>query len=130
MVIWKIFCFWWIRKEKNISAQPIARKEYLDALNYYLGRVQVETSHFDYGVQQVIDRFNSQPASLLSAPRNPELVREVTFDRVVQVMDDLMGYKHKAGIRERGIIVLIGNANLILNNLKILKTDVVELPMD
>jgi hypothetical protein len=41
-----------------------------------------------------------------------------------------MGYKHKAGIREKGIIVLIGNANLIVNNLKILKADVVELRMD
>jgi hypothetical protein len=45
-------------------------------------------------------------------------------------MDDLMGHKHKAGIQERGIIVLIGNANLIVGNLKILKADVVELPMD
>ena len=47
-----------------------------------------------------------------------------------QVMDDLMGYKHKAGIREKGIIVLIGNANLIVSNLKLLKTEALELSMD
>jgi predicted Zn-dependent peptidase len=118
------------QERKKFSAQPIAKKEYLDALNYYLGRAQVETGSIDYGVQQVIDHFQSEPASLLPALRSPELIREVTFDRVVQVMDDLMGYKHKIGIRERGIIVLIGNANLIVNNLKILKTEVVELRMD
>ena len=102
------------QERKKFFAQPIARKEYLDALNYYLGRAQVETGRFDNGVQQVIDRFQAQPASLLTPLRGPELIREVTFDRVVQVMDDLMGYKHKAGIQERGIIVLIGNANLIV----------------
>jgi predicted Zn-dependent peptidase len=118
------------QERKKYFAQPIARKEYLDALNYYLGREQVETGRFDNGVQQVIDRFHSQPASVLQTPRGIEPVREVTFDRVVQVMDDLMGFRHKAGIRERGIIVLIGNANLIINNLRILKTDVIELPMD
>jgi predicted Zn-dependent peptidase len=118
------------QERKKISAQPIARKEYLDALNYYLGRAQVETGRFDNGVQRVIDRFQAQPVSLLPSRLGQEIVREVTFDRVVRVIDDLMGYKHKSGIRERGIIVLIGNANLIINNLKTLKAEVVELFMD
>jgi predicted Zn-dependent peptidase len=118
------------QERKKFSVQPIARKEYLDALNYYLGRAQVETGRFDNGIQQVVDLFQAQPASLPQARRSPELIREVTFERVVQVMDELMGYRHKTGIRERGIIVLIGNANLIVNNLKILKADVVELIMD
>jgi hypothetical protein len=124
------FLFLVDQERKKFSAQPIARKEYLDALNYYLGRVQVETGRFDNGMQQVIDRFQAQPASLLPPLRGPEPIREVTFDRVVQVMDDLIGYKHKAGMRERGIIVLVGNANLIVSNLKILKADVVELFVD
>jgi zinc protease len=118
------------QERKKFSARSIAKKEYLDALNYYLGRAQVETGSLDYGVQQVINRFQAQPASLIPPPRGPEPIREVTFDRVVQVMDDLMGYKHKAGIRERGIIVLIGNANLIVNNLKSFKAEVVEFRMD
>jgi zinc protease len=118
------------QERKKFSARPIAKQEYLDALNYYLGRNQVETGNFEYGVQQVIDRFQSQPAALSQPPHGPEFMREVTFERVVQVMDELMGYKHKAGSRERGIIVLIGNANLIMNALKAFKTDVVELRMD
>jgi predicted Zn-dependent peptidase len=115
------------QERKKFSAQPIARKEYLDALNYYLGWSQVSTGHFDNGVQQVIDLFQSQPSNLLPLRSAPDLMREVNFDRVVQVLDDLIGYKHKAGIRERGVIVLIGNANQIINNFKILKADVVEL---
>lgn len=118
------------QERKKFSVRSIVRKEYLDALNYYLGRAQVETGNYAYGMQQMLDRYQTPPASPLPSARNSESAREVTFERVVQVMDTLMGYKHKTGIRERGIIVLIGNANLIINNLKILKTDVVELRMD
>jgi predicted Zn-dependent peptidase len=118
------------QERKKFSARAIIKKEYLDALNYYTGRAQVETGFYDSGLELVIDRFQAQPASSLPPPRSSEIIREVTFERVAQVMDDQMGYKHKAGVRERGIIVLIGNANLIMNNLKSLKADVVELGMD
>jgi predicted Zn-dependent peptidase len=118
------------QERKKFSVRSIVKKEYLDALNYYLGRAQVETGRYDYGMQQAIDGFQAQPASSPSPPHASESVREVTFERVVQVMDELMGYKHKAGIRERGIIVLVGDANLIVNNLKILKVEVVEMQMD
>jgi zinc protease len=118
------------QERKKFSARAIAKKEYLDALNYYIGRAQVETASLDYGVQQAIDRFQASAAPLLQPSRGPEPFREVTFERVVQVMDDLMGYKHKAGVREKGIIVVIGNASLIVANLKIFKSDVVELRMD
>jgi predicted Zn-dependent peptidase len=118
------------QERKKFAARPIERKEYLDALHYYIGRAQVETSRFDYDLQEEIDYFNTRFAAALPPRIGPKLIREVTFNRVVQVMDDQMGYKHKTGIRERGIIVLIGNANLIVNNLKILKADVVEVLMD
>lgn len=118
------------QERKKFSARSIAKKEYLEALNYYLGRAQVETGNYEYGIQQVIDRFQAQPAVSLSMSRSTGLVHEVTFERVVQVMDDILGTKHKSGIRERGVIVLIGNANLIMSNLKTLKSDVVELRMD
>ncbi len=118
------------QERKKFSVRSLAKKEYLDSLNYYLGRAQVETGNFEYGVQLAIDRFQTQSDASLPLTRSPELVREVTFERVVQVLDDQLGYKHKTAGRERGIIVLIGNANLIMNNLKTLKSDVVELRMD
>jgi predicted Zn-dependent peptidase len=118
------------QERKRFSAQPIERKEYLDALNYYIGQTQVETGRFDYGLQGEIDRFRSEGAGS-SAPRvGPELFQEVSFNRVMQVMDEQMGYKNKAGGRGKGVVVIIGNANLILNSLKFLKTEAFELSMD
>jgi predicted Zn-dependent peptidase len=117
-------------ERKKFSARAIVKKEYLDALNYFLGRGQVETGFYTHGMQQVLDRFQSSPAPSPALPRPSELFREVTFERVAQMMDDVMGYKNKTSVRERGIIVLIGNAGLIVNSLKNLKVDIVEMRLD
>ncbi len=117
-------------ERKKFAVRAIAKKEYLDALNYFLGRAQVDTGFYNYGMQQVLDRFQAHSTASQALPRSSELFRDVTFERVAQAMEEVMGYKLKAGVREKGIIVLIGNAGLIMNNLKNLKVDIVELRMD
>jgi predicted Zn-dependent peptidase len=118
------------QERKKFTVRPLERKEYLDALNFYIGRAQVGSSRFDYDLQGEIDRFQNQ-GTVAVAPRvGPELFQDMTFNRVLQVIDEQMGYKHKLGSREKGIVVLIGNANLILNSLKALKTEALELSMD
>ena len=118
------------QERKKFNVRPIERKEYLDALNFTLGRAQVETGRFDYDMQFEIDRFNAAGAVQFAQRPGPEIFQEVNFSRVAQVMDEQMGNKHKPGIKERGIVVLVGNANLILNSLKFLKTEALELSMD
>ena len=88
------------------------------------------TSRFDHGLQGEVDRFHAGSAALLPPRIGPELFQEVGIRRVIQVMDEQMGYRPKSGSREKGIIVLVGNANLILNNLKYLKPDKIELSAD
>jgi predicted Zn-dependent peptidase len=118
------------QERRKFAVRPIERKEYLDALNFYIGRAQVETNRFDYGLQGEIDRFHGRFAALLPPRIGPELFQEVSINRVMQVMDEQMGYKHKSGGREKGIVVLIGNSALILSNLKILKPDTIEFLTD
>lgn len=118
------------QERRKFVVRPIERKEYLDALNYYIGRAQVETSRFDYDLQGEIDRFHSQGVGSLALPIGPQLFQEVSLNRVMQVMDEQMGSRHRSSGREKGIVVLIGNANLIINSLKLLKTEALELSMD
>jgi predicted Zn-dependent peptidase len=118
------------QERKKFNVRPIERKEYLDALNFYIGRAQVETSRFDNDLQGEIVRFRGQGAGSYAARIGTELFQEVSLNRVMQTMDDQMGGKHKAGSRDKGIVVLIGNANLILSSLKFLKTEALELSMD
>jgi predicted Zn-dependent peptidase len=118
------------QERKKFNVRPIERKEYLDALNFYIGRSQVETSRFDYDLQGEIDRFHGQGAGSFASRIGAELFQEVNLNRVLQIMDEQMGYKHKVGTREKGVVVLVGNADLILSSLKFLKTEALEMPMD
>lgn len=118
------------QERRKFAVRPIERKEYLDALNFYIGRAQIETSRFDYDLQVEIDRFQARSVAVLPERIGPELFQEVSINRVMQVMDAQMGYRHKSGGREKGIVVLIGNAALILNSLKTLKPDMVEVLSD
>jgi hypothetical protein len=118
------------QERRKFVVRPIERKEYLDALNYYIGRAQVETSRFDYDLQAEIDRFHSQGVGSLAQPIGPQIFQEVSLTRVMQVMDEQMGSRHRSSGREKGIVVLIGNANLIFNSLKILKTEALEISVD
>jgi predicted Zn-dependent peptidase len=118
------------QERRKFAVRPLERKEYLDALNYYIGRAQVDAGRFDFDLQCEIDRFQGQGTASVAARIGPELFQEVTFSRVLQVIDEQMGYKHKLGGRERGIVVIIGNADLIMNSLKALKADALELSMD
>ncbi len=118
------------QERKRFAGRPIERKEYLDAVNFHIGRAQVETSRFNHDLQAEIDRFpvRGMPPPPSSRP-GPDLFQEVSFGRVQQALDEQMGSRHKAG-REKGIVVLIGNADLIINSLKLLKTEALELSMD
>jgi predicted Zn-dependent peptidase len=118
------------QERKRFAGRPIERKEYLDAVNFHMGRAQVETSRFDHELQAEIDRFPIRGTPPPLSPRpGPDLFQEVSFGQVQQALDEQMGSRHKAG-REKGIVVLIGNANLIINSLRLLKTEALELSMD
>lgn len=118
------------QERKKFAVLPIERKEYLDALNYYVGRAMVGTGRSDNDLQAVIDGFHGQGAKREAARVGPELFQEVSHNQVLQAMDEQMGAKHRNGNREKGIVVLVGDADQILNSLKFLKTEALELSMD
>ncbi|MBN2346947.1 MAG: insulinase family protein [Candidatus Aminicenantes bacterium] len=118
------------QERRKLSARPIQRREYLDALNFYVGQAQVGTSRFSHDLQGEINRFSGQGAGSSARRVGPELVQEASFSRVLQALDEQMGYRQKAGAREKGIVVLVGNANLILSGLKLIKTEALELSLD
>jgi len=119
------------QERRRFAVRPLERKEYLDALNFHIGHVQVESSRFDYDLTGEVDRFRGQGVAATAPRIGPELFQDVSFGRVLQTMDEQMGARNKtANHADRGIVVLVGNANLIVNSLKLLKTQALELSLD
>ncbi|MDD8012281.1 MAG: insulinase family protein [Acidobacteriota bacterium] len=118
------------QERRRFSVRPIERKEYLDALNYQIGLAQVESSRFDSDLLREIGRFQGQRASLTAPRIGSELFQDVSFGRVTQTLDEQMGSRNKDGHRDRGIVVLVGNADLIVNSLGLLKTEALEFSLD
>lgn len=118
------------QERKRFAVRPIERKEYLDAMNYYVGKALVATNHYDHDLQAEIDRFPVRGAAPPPPRPGPELFQEVSFARVQQALEEQMGSRVRSGAREKGIVVIIGNANLIVSSLRLLKTEALELSMD
>lgn len=118
------------QERRKFAVRPIERKEYLDALNFYVGHALVKAGNPDYDLQAVIDGFHGQVAHQEAPRAGPELFQEVSHNQVLQAIDEQMGGKHRNNGRERGIVVLVGDADQILNSLKSLKTEAVELSLD
>lgn len=118
------------QERKRFAIRPIERKEYLDALNHFIGQAQVASGRFDHDLQAEIDRFHGRGDQKAIPRPGPEMFQEVSLNRVLQALDEQMGSRQKPGDREKGIVVLVGNANQILNSLKFLKTEAVELSIE
>ncbi|GEM_PF-795338 len=118
------------QERRKFAVRPVERKEYLDALNYYVGHALVATGRPDSDLQPVIDGFHGQVAHQETPRIGPELFQEVSHGQVLQAIDEQMGAKHRNNGRERGIVVLVGDADQILNSLKSLKTEALELSLD
>jgi predicted Zn-dependent peptidase len=118
------------QEKKRFYTRPLERKEYLDALNFYFGQAQVNTGRFDNDFQGEIDRFFALASGALPPRSGLELFQEVSFNRVLQVMDEQMGSRYRPLIREKGVIVLVGKANLIMDQLKTIKAELIELRVD
>ncbi len=118
------------QERRRFSVRPIERKEYLDALNFQIGQAQVGSSRYDNDLLREIGRFQGQGASSTAPRIGPELFQDVSFGRVTQTIDEQMGSRYKDGPREKGIVVLVGNADLIINSLGLLKTEALEFSLD
>lgn len=118
------------QERRRFAIRPIERKEYLDALNHLIGQAQVASSRFDHDLQAEIDRFHGRGDQKAIPRPGPEIFQEVSLNRVMQALDEQMGPRQKSGGREKGIVVLVGNADQILNSLKFLKTEAIELSIE
>ena len=110
---------------RKLNVLTIQRREYLDAVKYFLGKKQVESSEFaappGIEIGNQILKSDATPKMALS-----DMIQKVSLERIQRVASDAYAGRQRDSSRERGIIVLVGNAETILANLKTLKPEAVE----
>jgi hypothetical protein len=108
---------------RKLGKRKIDRKEYLDSLNYFLGKSKVDTMDFDYDIHQDINK------TILNLERRPLSISPKIFQQIT--LNDLNLFVGNFGrlsrdnnnVEKPEIIVIAGNARLIKGYLNILKPD-------
>ncbi len=101
-------------EKKKLRTGKIERKEYLNVKNYFFGQMKVNTARFENDVELERDRslFNSGEGYLKEFD---EMTQRLTLDKLNGITSDL----------GKGIIIIVGNANIIMNHLSTLKQSVI-----
>lgn len=110
-------------ESRKLAKRKIDRKEYLDSLNYFLGKAKVESSDFNYDVQLEVNK------SILDMEKRnfmitPKIFNQISLDRLNRFIGDLKFITRNGNhIKKSEVIVIAGNARLIKGYLNILKLD-------
>jgi hypothetical protein len=89
------------REKKKLRVMRVKRREYLNTLTNIIGRLKVKTQDFE----------NAVSIEKMKIPYNTQQVTQASLNRIADNPDNL-------------VIVIVGNARLILQYLTILKPQV------
>ena len=108
---------------RKLGKRGINRKEYLDSLNYFLGKAKVESSRFNHELEIEIRKtllgLNEHSTSI-----TPEIFSHVTLSQLNQFVGNFNNSnRDDRNIEKPEIIVIAGNARLIKGYLNRIKAD-------
>lgn len=108
---------------RKLGKRNIDRKEYLDSLNYFLGKSKVDSIDFDYDIRQdilkTILNLDRRPIHI-----SPKIFEQVTLNGLNQFVRNFSSLSRDNNDLEMPeIIVIAGNARLIKGYLNVLKPD-------
>lgn len=115
------------QEKKRLSLHAVETNEFVNALNYFRGKLMVNTEDYENDVEIQINKAISVSNEKYLPKPSPDPIQKVSLEKINNVAGNYFLINQKAGIREKGIIVIVGNATQILGDLKSLKPDVIDL---
>jgi len=112
------------QEKKRLGQQGINRNEFDYALNFLNGKTQVDTGAFEYDTSLELNRFLGRRNENYLAP-SVENLQRVSFESISGVVEEFFLANSRSGLRERGVIVILGNAATVLGSLRNLKPEIV-----
>jgi len=112
------------QETRKLRVRKISRNEYLNALNYFLGKSKVDSGHFENNVRSEIKK------SVYNVDKDffevsPKIFQKVTLTRLNQFLASTDMVKLKRNKMVAKVIVIVGNPRLILKNFKVLRPEII-----
>jgi hypothetical protein len=104
------------REKKKLTIKKIERKEYLNTLSYFYGKIKVDTQHIDNDINhEILTTFYpfDKTDFISPAAQSPMLT--------LAVLNEHLGNSRNHSESQKGVIVIVGNYNLIRRYLKSIK---------
>jgi hypothetical protein len=112
------------QESRKLRLKKINRNEYLNTLNYFLGKAKVDSGHFGNDIYFEINK------SVYSVDRDsfevsPKIFQKVTLSRLNQFLARTDLFKFQRNRKTAEIIVIVGNPRLILKYFRVLKPEII-----
>lgn len=112
------------QESRKLRVRKINRNEYLNTMNYFLGKAKVDSGHFDNDIYFEINK------SVYSVDRDsfevsPKIFQKVTLSRLNQFLATTDLFKFQRNRKTAEIVVIVGNPRLILRHFKVLKPEII-----
>jgi predicted Zn-dependent peptidase len=115
------------QEKKRLNLHTVEKNEFVNALNYFRGKLMVNTEDYENEVEIEINKAITANSEKYLPNPAPDAIQKVSLEKINDVAGNYFLINQKAGIREKGIIVIVGNATQILGDLKSLKPEVIDL---
>ncbi len=113
-------------ERRRLGGNPVGRKEYLDALNFFWKKNSVETARVDHDLAMVQQNLYAEPARKLNGTY-ANLLQKVNLERVQRSMEEYFT-PPTHGRGDRGVLVIVGNAQSLPGLIRELKPEIISLP--
>jgi predicted Zn-dependent peptidase len=109
---------------RKLRLRKINRSEYLNTLNYFLGKAKVDTRRFENDIHFEIHK------SIYSVDRktfevSPTIFQKVTLNRLNHFLSNTEMFKFHRDRMTAEVIVVVGNPKLLLRNFRVLKPEII-----
>jgi hypothetical protein len=112
------------QESRKLRVRKINRNEYLNTLNFFLGKAKVDSAHFDNDIHFEINK------SVYSVDResfevSAKIFQKITLNRLNRFLAGTDLFKFQRNRKTADVIVIVGNPGLVLKNFKILKPEII-----
>ena len=114
------------QEKRKLGVYAIERKDFLEALNYFWGKLKTNSGLVENDVDIEISKALVESKKDFY-PSPPEVVQYVSLEKIETVAEDYFALRTRSANRDRGIVVIIGNADRIQRQLRYLKPEIINL---